>query len=44
VIVSAAKGVERDSRKTMSAVLEDALGDHHRTRVGVLSGPSFARR
>jgi glycerol-3-phosphate dehydrogenase (NAD(P)+) len=43
VIVSASKGVERDSRRTMSAVLQDVLGDQHRARVGVLSGPSFAR-
>jgi glycerol-3-phosphate dehydrogenase (NAD(P)+) len=43
VVVSAAKGVEHDSRKTMSAVLEEVLGDRHRSRIGVLSGPSFAR-
>jgi len=28
---------------TMSAILGDVLGDRHRARVGVLSGPSFAR-
>lgn len=43
VVVSASKGVEGDTRKTMSAVLEDALGDQHRGRVAVLSGPSFAK-
>jgi glycerol-3-phosphate dehydrogenase (NAD(P)+) len=43
VVVSASKGVEGDTRMTMSAVLEDALGDQHRGRVAVLSGPSFAK-
>jgi len=42
-LVSAAKGVEHETRMTMSAILEDVLGDRHRARVGVLSGPSFAR-
>jgi len=42
-LVSAAKGVEHETRMTMSAILEDVLGDRHRIRVGVLSGPSFAR-
>ena len=42
-IVSAAKGVEHETRMTMSAILGDVLGDRHRARVGVLSGPSFAR-
>jgi glycerol-3-phosphate dehydrogenase (NAD(P)+) len=43
LVVSAAKGVEEDTRCTMSAILEQALGDRHRDRVAVLSGPSFAR-
>jgi glycerol-3-phosphate dehydrogenase (NAD(P)+) len=43
VVVSAAKGVEQETRLTMSAVLDEVLGDHHRARIGVLSGPSFAR-
>src|SRR5262249_9407315 len=42
-LVNAAKGVEYEARMTMSAILEDVLGDRHRARVGVLSGPSFAR-
>lgn len=42
-VVSASKGVEQDTRCTMSAVLEQALGDGYRERVAVLSGPSFAR-
>jgi glycerol-3-phosphate dehydrogenase (NAD(P)+) len=43
LVVSAAKGVEQESRLTMSNVLGDVLGGDHRARVAVLSGPSFAR-
>ena len=43
VVVSAAKGVEQETRLTMSAILDDVLGDAHRARIAVLSGPSFAR-
>ena len=43
IVVSAAKGVEQETRLTMSAVLDQVLGEHHQTRVAVLSGPSFAR-
>jgi glycerol-3-phosphate dehydrogenase (NAD(P)+) len=43
LIVSAAKGVEQETRLTMSAVLQQVLGDDHGARIGVLSGPSFAR-
>jgi len=43
LIVSAAKGVEQDSRETMSAVLGEVFDERHRTNVAVLSGPSFAR-
>jgi glycerol-3-phosphate dehydrogenase (NAD(P)+) len=43
LLVSAAKGVEQDTRLTMSAVLEQVMGDRHRGHVAVLSGPSFAR-
>ena len=42
LIVSTAKGIEQDTHRTMSAVLETVLPDH-RSRVSVLSGPSFAR-
>jgi glycerol-3-phosphate dehydrogenase (NAD(P)+) len=42
-VVSTAKGVEQESRLTMSAVLDEVLGPAHRARVAVLSGPSFAR-
>jgi hypothetical protein len=41
--VSTAKGVETDSRMTMSSVLEHVLADALAARVSVLSGPSFAR-
>ena len=43
LIVSAAKGVEQETRLTMSAVLEQVLGDDRGGRIAVLSGPSFAR-
>jgi glycerol-3-phosphate dehydrogenase (NAD(P)+) len=43
LVVSTAKGVETDSRMTMSAVLEHVLNDELAARVSVLSGPSFAR-
>jgi glycerol-3-phosphate dehydrogenase (NAD(P)+) len=43
VVVSAAKGVEQGTHRTMSAVLDEVLHDAHRARVAVLSGPSFAR-
>ncbi len=43
VVVSAAKGVEQDTHFTMSAILDQVLGEDHRARVAVLSGPSFAR-
>lgn len=43
LMVSAAKGVEQDSRLTMTGVLEEVLGEPHRRHVAALSGPSFAR-
>src|SRR5438552_2442473 len=43
LIVTAAKGVEQETRLTMSAVLVDVLGNDHEPRVTALSGPSFAR-
>jgi glycerol-3-phosphate dehydrogenase (NAD(P)+) len=43
LVVSTAKGIEVDSRLTMSAVLERVLPDRLPARVSVLSGPSFAR-
>jgi glycerol-3-phosphate dehydrogenase (NAD(P)+) len=43
LIVTAAKGVEQETRLTMSAVLARVLGEQHERQVTVLSGPSFAR-
>ncbi len=43
LLVSAVKGVEQETHLTMSAILDQVLGDRHRARVAVLSGPSFAR-
>jgi glycerol-3-phosphate dehydrogenase (NAD(P)+) len=43
LVVSAAKGVEQETHATMSAILGEVLGERHRPRVAVLSGPSFAR-
>ena len=43
LVVSTAKGIETDTRLTMSAVLEGALGAELAARVATLSGPSFAR-
>lgn len=54
-IVSAVKGIENDSLKTMTQVMEELLMDHFNTddiyqacyhndiELGVLSGPSFAK-
>jgi glycerol-3-phosphate dehydrogenase (NAD(P)+) len=41
-VVSCSKGVEHPSFKTMAAVLADVL-PAHTDRIGVLSGPAFAR-
>ena len=43
LVVSTAKGIETDSRLTMSSVLEQVLAGPMAGRVAVLSGPSFAR-
>ncbi len=42
-LLSASKGIENKTLMTMTAVMEDVLGAGIRDRVGVLSGPSFAR-
>ena len=42
LVVSAAKGVEQESLLTMSAVLDQVLGDRPGPPAAVLSGPSFA--
>ena len=41
-VLSATKGIEEESLKTMSQVLAEVLGPRHQDRVAVLSGPSFA--
>src|SRR5207244_13257035 len=43
LLVSAAKGIEQESHFTMSAVVAQVFGAEHRSRIAVLSGPSFAR-
>jgi glycerol-3-phosphate dehydrogenase (NAD(P)+) len=43
ILVSTAKGIEQDTSRVMSAVLEEVLGPGHSDRVSALSGPSFAR-
>lgn len=42
-LVSATKGIENDTLKTMTAVMADSLPATSRHRLGVLSGPSFAK-
>jgi len=42
VVLSAAKGLERDSLKRMSEVLEDELGPDAPDRICALSGPNLA--
>jgi glycerol-3-phosphate dehydrogenase (NAD(P)+) len=43
LVVSTAKGIELGTHLTMSDVLVATLGPEHADRVGVLSGPSFAK-
>jgi glycerol-3-phosphate dehydrogenase (NAD(P)+) len=43
ILVSAVKGIELESGKTMSGVLEEVLPAFHHPRITCLSGPSFAR-
>ncbi len=43
LLVSAAKGIENDSLKLMSELLEELLPVEINKRLGFLSGPSFAR-
>jgi glycerol-3-phosphate dehydrogenase (NAD(P)+) len=43
LVVSTAKGIELGTDLTMSDVLREALGAGHEDRIGVLSGPSFAK-
>jgi len=43
LLVSLTKGIEEESLKRMSEVMEDVLGPAFHSRIAVLSGPSFAR-
>ena len=43
LLVSAAKGIENDTLRLMSEVLEEELGQAAAVRCAYLSGPSFAR-
>jgi len=43
LVCTVAKGIEEGTSMTMSAILEEVLGDELRHRVCALSGPSFAR-
>lgn len=43
VVVSASKGIEMKTHLTMTGVLEQVLHDSFRSRLAVLSGPSFGR-
>lgn len=43
LVISASKGVEDETLKTMAGVLHDTMPPALRSRIGALSGPSFAR-
>jgi len=43
IIVSLTKGIEEESLKRMSEVMEEVFSSSFRSRIAVLSGPSFAR-
>ena len=43
ILVSAVKGIELDTGKTMDAVIGEVLPEQHHPRIAVLSGPSFAK-
>ena len=43
ILVSASKGIENKTHLTMTGVLEDVLPESFKTRLAVLSGPSFGR-
>ncbi len=43
ILVSAVKGIELDTGKTMDSVIAEVLPAHHHPRIAVLSGPSFAK-
>jgi glycerol-3-phosphate dehydrogenase (NAD(P)+) len=43
LIVSASKGIEAGTLQRMTQVLGDVFGSRYQSRIGALSGPSFAR-
>ncbi len=43
IVVNAAKGLERSTGQTMTELLEELLPDRFHKRLGVLSGPNFAK-
>jgi glycerol-3-phosphate dehydrogenase (NAD(P)+) len=43
ILVSAVKGIELDTGKTMDAVIAEVVPAAHHPRIAVLSGPSFAK-
>lgn len=43
IVVSASKGIENETCQTMSEVIRETLRQGSKNRIGVLSGPSFAR-
>jgi len=43
IIVSLTKGIEYESLKRMSELMEDSFGPNALSRIAVLSGPSFAK-
>ncbi len=43
ILISATKGLETESLMRMSEVIRSVVGSRYNTRLGVLSGPSFAR-
>ncbi len=43
LLLSATKGIENDTLMTMTQVMADLLGPGSEARLGVLSGPSFAK-
>jgi len=43
IVVSATKGIEVESLRTMSQIMREVLPSIHHPRLAVLSGPSFAR-
>ena len=43
LVISTAKGIERETHLLMTGVLAEVLGEQSAARIGALSGPSFAK-